>query len=227
MIIQCPACDTSFSASREKFGLKNRKVKCSRCNFIWTANSNGKAVDVPTLYEPISSQGNFSNEIKSEKLNLNTKPDHPLPVPLKEKNTEKNGLYSIFFILTILSLFSLVWYNRIILLEKSPSLKPVLEFIDPSISIRGIDIYNIATRATIINNQNALIIDGSLINQSKYRRNIPDIMVKLVTSDEIVMVQKKVVLSGKYLLSNEQISFSTSFLDHPKEANKVQIELIP
>ena len=227
MIIQCPACNTSFSASREKFGLKNRKVKCSRCNFIWTANSNGKAVDVPTLYEPISSQGNFSSALKSKKLNLNTKPEHPLPVPLKEKNSEKNSLYSIFLILSILSLFSLVWYNRIILLEKSPSLRPVLEFIDPAISIRGIDINNLETRKTIINNQDALIINGSLINQSKYRRNIPDIMVKLVTFNEKVIVQKKVILSGKYLLSNEQISFSTNFIDHPKEANKVQIELIP
>ena len=57
MIIQCPACNTSFSVSTEKFGPKNRKVKCSKCYFIWTANSQGKAIEVPPLYESINSQG--------------------------------------------------------------------------------------------------------------------------------------------------------------------------
>ena len=56
------------------------------------------------LYEPISSQGNFSSVIKSDKLNLNTKPEHPLPVPLKEKNSEKMAsilyfnTYDTFFV---------------------------------------------------------------------------------------------------------------------------------
>ena len=74
MIIQCPACNTSFSVSTEKFGTKNRKVKCSKCYFIWTANSQGKAIEVPPLYESINSQGGVIKENKNEKLDPNIKP---------------------------------------------------------------------------------------------------------------------------------------------------------
>ena len=66
MIIQCPACNTSFSVSKEKFGTKNRKVKCSKCYFIWTANSQGKAIEVPPLYESINSQGGVIKENKND-----------------------------------------------------------------------------------------------------------------------------------------------------------------
>ena len=79
MIIQCPACNTSFSVSKDKFGTKNRKVKCSKCYFIWTANSQGKAIEVPPLYESINSQGGVIKENKNETLDPDIKPDHPLP----------------------------------------------------------------------------------------------------------------------------------------------------
>ena len=92
MIIQCPACNTSFSVSTEKFGAKNRKVKCSKCYFIWTANSQGKAIEVPPLYESINSQGGVIKENKNETLDPNIEPDHPLPVPVKEKDNEKGDL---------------------------------------------------------------------------------------------------------------------------------------
>ena len=94
MIIQCPACNTSFSVSTEKFGTKNRKVKCSKCYFIWTANSQGKAIEVPPLYESINSQGGVIKENKNEKLDPNIKPDHPLPVPVKENDNEKGSFYN-------------------------------------------------------------------------------------------------------------------------------------
>ena len=71
MIIQCPACNTSFSVSKDKFGTKNRKVKCSKCYFVWTVNPLGKAIEVPPLYESIESQGGIIKENKEETLDPN------------------------------------------------------------------------------------------------------------------------------------------------------------
>ena len=56
----------------------------------------------------------------------------------------------------------MLWYNRIFLLKNFPIIRPVLELIDPSINIRGIDIYNLESRSTIINNKESLIVSGSL-----------------------------------------------------------------
>ena len=227
MIIQCPACNTSFSVSTEKFGTKNRKVKCSKCYFIWTANSQGKAIEVPPLYESINSQGGVIKENKNETLDPNIKPDHPLPVPVKEKDNERGGFLSIIIILAIFLSLGVIWYNRIFLLENFPILRPVLEFVDPSINIRGIDIYNLESRSTIINNKESLIVSGSLINQSNYKRIVPNIIVKLVGSDDKVIMTEIIIFDNEYFKMNEQKSFSTSFINYPKNADKVQIEIIP
>ena len=121
----------------------------------------------------------------------------------------------------------MLWYNRIFLLENFPIIRPVLEFVDPSINIRGIDIYNLESRATIINNKEALIVSGSLINQSNYMRIVPNIIVKLVGSDEKVIMREIIIFDNEYFKMNEQKSFSTSFINYPKNADKVQIEIIP
>ena len=143
MIIQCPACNTSFSVSKDKFGSKNRKVKCSKCYFVWTVNPLGKAIEVPPLYESIKSQGGIIKENKEEPLDPNIKPDHPLPVPVKDNTNEKGGILSVTLILTFFLSLSMLWYNRIFLLENFPLIRPVLELIDPSINIRGIDNFEV------------------------------------------------------------------------------------
>ena len=76
------------------FGTKNRKVKCSKCYFVWTVNPLGKAIEVPPLYESIESQGGIIKENKEEALDPNIKPDHPLPVPVKDNTNEKGGILS-------------------------------------------------------------------------------------------------------------------------------------
>lgn len=226
MIIQCPACSTSFSVSAEKFGSNNRKVKCSRCYFIWTANSSGKAIEIPRLYEPIDSQGSVNKKLE-EKDNINKIPDHPLPVPVSENKKGESSLFSLISILIIISVLAGVWYNRLFLADSFSLLRPVLEIIDPSLDIRGIDIYQLETTSTIIDNQSALLVSGSLINQTRYERKIPDIEVKIVDQGEKILMKKIVNFDDKYFLKNEKHSFSVSFKNYPEQSNKVQIEILP
>ena len=227
MIIQCPACNTSFSVSKDKFGTKNRKVKCSKCYFVWTVNPLGKAIEVPPLYESIKSQGGIIKENKEETLDPNIKPDHPLPVPINGNTNKKDGILPVILILILFSSLAMLWYNRVFLLENFPIIRPVLELVDPSINIRGIDIYNLESRSKIINDKESLIISGSLINQSNYMRIVPNIIVKLVGSDEKVIMRKTIFFDNEYFKMNEQKLFSTSFINYPKNADKVQIEIIP
>ena len=72
-----------------------------------------------------------------------------------------------------------------------------------------------------------LIVSGSLINQSNYIRIVPNIIVKLVGSDEKVIMTEIIIFDNEYFKMNEQKSFSTSFINYPKNADKVQIEIIP
>ena len=223
MIIQCPACSTSFSVSSEKFGEKNRKVKCSRCYFIWTANSSGKAIEIPRLYEPIQSQGDLSKE----NLDKNKIPDHPLPVPVSENKSEESSLYSLISLFIILSCLAGVWYNRLLLVDVFPFVKPVLEIVDPSLDIRGIDIYNLNTKSTIIDDKPALQVLGSLINQTSYKRIVPNIVIKMVGKNGSVLRQEIINFNDKYFLQNERYEFSYTFTNYPEQSNKIQVEILP
>ena len=75
-----------------------------------------------------------------------------------------------------------------------------MEIIDPSLDIRGIDIYQLETTSTIIDNQSALLVSGSLINQTRYERRIPDIEVKIVDQGEKILMKKIVNFDDKYFL---------------------------
>ena len=223
MIIQCPACSTSFSVSSEKFGEKNRKVKCSRCYFIWTANSSGKAIEIPRLYEPIHSQGDLNKEI----LNKNKTPDHPLPVPVSKNKSEGSSVYSLISLFIILSCLAGFWYNRLLLLDVFPFIKPVLEIVDPSLNIRGIDIYNLNTKSTVIDDKPALKVSGSLINQTPYRRIVPNIIIKMVGNNDSVLRQEIINFNDRYFLQNERYEFSYTFVNYPDQSNKIQVEILP
>jgi len=58
-------------------------------------------------------------------------------------------------------------------------------------------------------------------------RIVPNIIVKLVGSDEKVIMRKIISFDNEYFKMNEQKLFSTSFINYPKNADKVQIEIIP
>ena len=85
-------------------------------------------------------------------MDPNIKPDHPLPVPVRD-NIMKKVVFIYYSNIDSFLIVSMVWYNRIFLLQNFPIIRPVLEFVDPSINIRGIDIYNLESRSTIINNK--------------------------------------------------------------------------
>ena len=51
--------------------------------------------------------------------------------------------------------------------------------------------------------------------------------VKIVGPDEKVIMQEIIVLNNEYFKMNEQKPFSTNFINYPKNANKVLIEIIP
>ena len=102
-----------------------------------------------------------------------------------------------------------------------------MELVDPSINIRGINVYKLESRSAIINNKESLIVSGSLINQTNYMRIVPNIIVKLVGNSEKVIMQEIIVFDNEYFENNEQKFFTTNFINYPKNANKVQIEIIP
>ena len=63
-----------------------------------------------------------------------------------------------------------------------PIFSPVVEFFDPSIKFRGIEISNLESRIDSGKDGSTLFVSGSLINQENYLRRVPSIIV--VIEDE-------------------------------------------
>ena len=45
MILTCPSCSASYMVSPDAIGIEGRRVKCKKCQHIWTADSEKRIID--------------------------------------------------------------------------------------------------------------------------------------------------------------------------------------
>ena len=225
MIIQCPACATNFFLDERKFNGSPKKLKCSRFSIVWTSGTDGKPIDIPKLYEPASSQGIKTNK-ESKIIDKNIKPDHPLPVPFdKPKSDRSNFIIWASFIL-IFILFVTAWNKRVIFVDRFPIFSPVVEFFDPSIKFRGIEISNLESRVDSGKDGSTLFVSGSLINQENYLRRVPSIIVVIEDEKGVILLKEIIRSDNDYFDYQEIKDFEVKFSKYPTNASNIFIEIL-
>jgi predicted Zn finger-like uncharacterized protein len=226
MIIQCPSCATNFFLDERKFGGSPKKLKCSRCSIIWTSGSNGKPIDVPKLYEPASSQGIKQNTRETKVIDKNIKPDHPLPVPFDKPKSNRSNIFLWFSFILIFILFVTAWNKRVIFINQFPIFSPIIELFDPSIKFRGIEISNLQSRIDSGENGSILIVSGSLINQEKYLRRVPSLII-VIEDNRGATLLKEVIKSENDFFDYQEIKdFKVKFTNYPSNASNIFIEIL-
>ncbi|MEE3295063.1 MAG: DUF3426 domain-containing protein [Pseudomonadota bacterium] len=226
MIIQCPACNTSFSVKPESFGARSRKVKCSRCSFIWTSSPSGKAINIPSLFEPATSQG-IPNDKQSERGIPDKGPDHPLPVPVKKQDKEKPNIFLWLVIVLAFLLISSIWIKRDDIVNEFPNAANILKVLDPSINIKGIEISDLKSRIDYAKGNASLVVTGTLVNQNTTKRAVPNIVVVIEDSKELVLAQKILNFGNQTFNYLERKDFKLRFNNYPEEASNIVVELRP
>ena len=226
MIIQCPSCNTNFFLNEKKFNGLPKKLKCSRCSLIWTSSSKGEPIDVPKLFEPSSTQGLTTNEKNKERVDKNKKPDHPLPVVFNKQQTKKTDFIFWIFLLLFFTSFIIGWNNRVLIVNKFPNLSSVIEIFDPSIKFRGIEINNLSSRISSNESGFPLIVSGSLINQEKYIRKVPSIMIIIESNDRRVLMKETIKFSNEFFDYLEIKDFEVKFNNFPEDASNIFVEII-
>ena len=226
MIIQCPSCSTNFFLDEKKFNGLPKKLKCSRCSLIWTSSSKGEPIDVPKLFEPSSTQGLTTNEKNKERVDKNKKPDHPLPVVFNKQQTKKTDFIFWIFLLLLFTSFIIGWNNRVLIVNKFPNLSSVIEIFDPSIKFRGIEINNLSSRISSNESGFPLIVSGSLINQEKYIRKVPSIMIIIESNDRRVLMKETIKFSNEFFDYLEIKDFEVKFNNFPEDASNIFVEII-
>ena len=214
MIIQCPACATNFFLDERKFNGSAKKLKCSRCSIVWTSGTDGKPIDIPKLYEPASSQG-IKTKKESKTIDKNIKP----------KSDRSNFIIWISFIL-IFIFFVIAWNKRVIFVDQFPIFSSVVEFFDPSIKFRGIEISNLKSRIDAGQDGSTLFVSGSLINQENYLRRVPSIIVVIEDERGVILLKETIRSENDYFDYQEIKDFEVKFSKYPTNASNIFIEIL-
>ena len=226
MIIQCPSCGTNFFLDEKKFNGSPKKLYCSRCSLFWTSSSEGKPIDIPKLFEPTSTQGLKVKDKNQEKFDKNIKPDHPLPVLFNKPKTNKSDFIFWTLLLLLFGSFIFGWNKRVLLVNKFPSMSPIIEIFDPSIKFRGIEINNLSSRVSSNQDGSPLIVSGSLINQENYIRKVPSITVIIESDDRTVLMRKNIKFNNEFFDYLEIKDFEVKFDNFPENASNIFVEIV-
>ena len=122
--------------------------------------------------------------------------------------------------------FIIGWNKRVLIVNKIPTLSPIIEIFDPSIKFRGIEINNLSSKISSTENDSPLIVSGSLINQENYIRKVPSIMIIIESSDRTVLLRKTVKFNNEFFDYLEIKDFEVKFSNFPENASNIFVEII-
>ena len=149
-----------------------------------------------------------------------------MPVVFNKPQTNKSDFIFWIFLLFLFFSFIIGWNNRVLIVNKFPTLSPIIEVFDPSIKFRGIEINNLSSRISSSNNGSPLIVTGSLINQENYIRKVPSIMVIIESNDRIVLMSEIVKFDNETFDYLEIKDFEVKFSNFPENASNIYVEII-
>ena len=118
------------------------------------------------------------------------------------------------------------WNKRVLIVNKFPTLSPVIEIFDPSIKFRGIEINNLSSRISSEENGSPLIVSGSLINQENYIRKVPSIMIIIESNDRTVLMRETIKFNNEFFDYLEIKDFELKFSNFPEDASNIFVEII-
>ena len=102
-----------------------------------------------------------------------------------------------------------------------------LFLLDPSINIKGIEISDLKSKIDYAKGNASLVVTGTLVNQNTTKRAVPNIVIVIEDSKEIVLEQKILNFGNQTFDYLERKDFKLRFNNYPKEASNIVVELRP
>ena len=181
MIITCPECKTRYIIKSEKLGVGKKQVKCAKCEHQWIVSPMPEEEDMkkPPL-PPIARLDGFTNDLKSEQKELNSK-----------INKKKNIVLFMFF-LSLLSSIASFFVFKDKILEIEPQLKSVYELIGVELpkeekTFSGLEIKDVERELTEGENLSVLSFSGIIVNNSDVEVPVPNVKVQLFDEGNVLL----------------------------------------
>ena len=201
MIISCKKCGTKYKVNASTIGEAGRKVRCTKCSNVWTYSADKGVHEVKK--EPLT------------KINIS----RSLPVVIQYVVPSWFKVIPIVFVFLIL--ITTAFFFQDSLANKSIVIKKIYE----SVGMKFTD--NIIIHQVEITKKDgsSLDINGFLVNQSKERRKVPNVVVRAM-DDNNVKIASFVIKSNKAEFdSGEQYPFFKRVENFPENTKLVTLEI--
>lgn len=169
MILTCPNCEVKFTVSDEAIGASGRKVRCTKCKYIWFQTlevdpDNPVVVDNPIIHEAENIEETIQEELPPEVTEIKQSKKSPVYIKL--------ALAASFILFVFV--FSVVNSN------KTPS---GMRWYYSALGIHndiGISLYNISAENVTEGSKQDLLIKGRIVNESTVEKAIPNLRITLI-----------------------------------------------
>lgn len=184
MIITCKNCLAKFLVPEEAITKIGRNVKCIRCSHIWFVLPE-ESIKLTTNLKA----SDIKHDISS------------LPVPISQKVPGYLKLVTLFF--SVLLMIS-------VCLFQTDKISDELGYLRRIINLSNTDSLKIQSLKSDVIDNKTIKLTGTIINDSKTRRYIPDAKIKLLDKSNLLIKDYilKLSKSDNFLAAKQQYEFS-------------------
>lgn len=198
MNITCPECSTNFTVSQELIGECGRKVKCSKCSYIWHQYLENQIRLDPTRSKEVITD---NKTIKSNGVNL--------PALLPIRMPQSSNISPLILISLILFLSLLLFHERL--------------GINLSDDFKDLNINDIKIVRNI--EEGKIIINYNITNMVDQTISIPLIRVRLFDKDNKLIDTQIVKEENLTLGPKKYINLQSEFFSNQDATTKIDISL--
>lgn len=245
MILNCPACETSYEVPDTVIGPEGRYVACARCNHRWQATfARAVPVEEPPLLdedEDIDPPPQLVDEIDTfdppiEFQDLETAAQHhdfddaglgKHRVIVKRK-TQKSLIsgHAVVVGLAIGLLGAGIWLREPVV-RAVPQTAALFELIGLDVNLVGLDFQELAWERKIENGTPVLIISGRIVNVSDAGAYVPAVRLSLLTGDKDELFSWVTEPETRTLEAGTAVDFAARLASPPDEATNVMVRFTP
>ncbi len=245
MILNCPACETSYEVPDTAIGPEGRHVACARCNHRWRATfaHTTPQADEPVLddEEDISPPSQLVDEIDTfdppiEFQDLETAArhndfedsglsSHRVIVKRKKQKSLVSG-HAVFVGLAIGLLGAGIWLREPIV-RAVPQTAALFELVGLEVNLVGLDFQDLAWEREVENGTPVLIISGRIVNVSDVGAYVPAVKLSLLTGEKDELFSWVTEPEARTLEAGTAVDFAARLASPPDEATNVMVRFTP
>ena len=235
MILTCPQCATRYQVDAAKFPPAGRNVRCAKCGHVWHQLGPAPEPDpdvelVVHELPPRTSQA----ELEATDLRAAARtPMSPMRATPQEDTRESDGsswLRGIavaggwlFLVVLVLATGWAAVMFRDNIATWLPQTSSLYAAVGLQVTPRGMDLADIAYRQQVEDDQNVLVVTGSVVNRSAHELSVPLLRVALFDADKHELYHWTFVSAVSTLKPGASARFRTRLSSPPAGTRDIEV----